>query len=189
MSRYSYFNLLKRQAKALARAREIRLNIAQQQLATQAGFRHFHELQTVARANPDDGRLMRAALGTDDLKEVIYEDALYQALDSYIEDELSADIAGTNAYLFTIEDFYPEFVTYDQKTGILTIEASLSYEGEQDPDRVYAGNIFYLEVVIQLFRAVDHWKFADDDGVIVTSIKSDQDLDWEEQRTAEGKIS
>jgi hypothetical protein len=67
-----------------------------------------------------------------DFNEVIYEDPIYQELDSHLEDQMASEIAETNSCAFTIEDYEQESATYDPTTGILTIVAGLSYSGEQD---------------------------------------------------------
>ena len=71
MSNYSYLNLIKRQAKAYARAHGLKLSAAQEQLATAFNFADFHELTTVAARNLADPRMMRAALGTSNLGELV----------------------------------------------------------------------------------------------------------------------
>jgi len=181
MPKYTYLNLVKRKAKALSKTKEIKLHEAQYILASKAGFRHYHELQTVAASTPNDPRLMRAALGTNHLTEVIYEDGLYQKLSSIFEDSMSSEVADTNATMFTIEDYEPTNASYDPQTGILTIIASISYVGEHEPDQVYHGSSFYLDVEIRLFRAVDHWELTHEDSLVINSCMSDQDLDWEAQ--------
>ncbi|HCE8443732.1 hypothetical protein OE313_28810, partial [Pseudomonas aeruginosa] len=62
MSKYSYFNLIKSQAKKLAQEQGLQLSVAQERLATSLKFKDFHELTTVAFRNPYDARLIRAAL-------------------------------------------------------------------------------------------------------------------------------
>lgn len=54
MSNYSYANILKRHAKSLARDESIPLAAAHERVAMAAGFAHYHELNAVAKRNPDD---------------------------------------------------------------------------------------------------------------------------------------
>jgi hypothetical protein len=187
MPHYDYLSIVKRQAKGLAKSQSIKLTLAQQRLATQAGFQHYHELQAVAGSNPNDSRLMKAALGTNDLDGVIYDDLIYEELDSLVEDQMAGAIAETNAVGFTIEDYESESANYDPQTGFLTIIASLSYSGEKDPEKVFSGSEFFLEVQIRLFRSMHQWEFANKDELVIISSKSDQDLDWAQQEV-EGKL-
>jgi hypothetical protein len=136
---------------------------------------------SVAASNPSDSRLIKAALGTTQLTEVIYESTIFDQFQLILEESMSGEIADTNASDFMIDDCEFETAYYDEHTGILTLTGSITYAGDQDPDQVFSGSTFYMDVEVRLFRAVDHWEFADEDELIISSCKSDQDLDWESQ--------
>lgn len=185
MSKYSYINLIKRQAKAYARAHDLKLSAAQEQFGTTFGFADFHELTTVAARNSDDPRLMRAALGTSNLGELIEEESIYQALDSEVEDALSGEMAETNAHTFTIEDLEVIEAAYDASTGTALLTVAFSYAGEQDPDRVYHGSTFYVDANVRLQRRGGSWELLDEDGLEILGCERDIDRDyWAEQEAA-----
>lgn len=175
MSKYSYFNLLKAEAKAFAKSNTLPLSAAQEQLASQAGFASFHELTTVAIRNPSDPRLMEAALGTSDLGEVVYEHDIFFELDSLVEDCMSSEIADTNAYAFGIEDLHVLLASYDEQVGVLSLQVSFEYSGEQDQDRTYHGSAFYIDAIVRLCRRNGVWTFSDPDGLEIIRGESDMD--------------
>lgn len=182
MPSHDYLSLIKRQAKLLAKTKSIKLSAAQASIASSGGFDHYHELQQVAKNSPNDIRLMRLALQTDDLAEVIYEEHIYSQIDPLLENELSSQIALTNAEGFYIDELVVEEAEYGLDTGVLSINADISYTGDQMPDRPYSGTAFKLKVVINLFRQVSQWEFWDDEAFQIISAVSDQELDWQEQQ-------
>jgi len=187
MSGFDYLSLIKRQAKALSKEKSIKLSAAQALIASRGGFKHYHELQKVASKNPDDIRLMRLALQTDDLKEVVYGEDLYDQIDRMLEDKLSTYMAETNADGFCIDTLTVEKVAYDQSSGVLALVASVIYAGNQKPDQPYSGTTLYLDVVIRLFRLVNHWEILDtEDGFQIIKAESDQERDWEQQQLDTG---
>lgn len=178
MSNYSYFNLIKSQAKKLAQEQGLKLSVAQEQLAISLKFKDFHELTTVASRNPNDGRLIGAALGSSDPADVIYDSPVYERFCEEIDNLLSGETADTNAYDFSCECFEVTASSYDETKGLLALEISFTYSGEQDQDRPYAGCEFYLDVEVTLARRSGEWLF-EDDWVVVTKIETDQDRDRE----------
>ncbi|WP_337261505.1 MULTISPECIES: hypothetical protein [unclassified Serratia (in: enterobacteria)] len=181
MSKFSCYEILKSNAKELKRAHGIMLSEAQERIAKQAGFSHFHELSVVAKKDPLENRLMVAALGVSDLSEALYEDNIYVELDQALEEQLSGAIADTNADNFSMDG--DEEITeheYDESTGMLTLKVSLTYLGDQHPDRVYAGSAFYLDTIVRLVRRNNKWEFAED-GLEIINGESDQDRDWAAQ--------
>jgi hypothetical protein len=176
MSKYSYFNLIKSQAKTLAQEQGLKLSIAQERLATSLKFKDFHELTTVALRNPGDARLLMAALGTADPADVIYGSPVYERFCSEIDDLLSGETADTNADDYTCEDIEVTSSSYDEARGLLVQEVSLTYSGVQDQDRPYAGCEFYLDVEITLARRSGEWLF-EEDWLVITKIETDQDRD------------
>lgn len=176
MSKYSYFNLIKSQAKTLAQEQGLKLSIAQERLAKPLKFKDFHELTTVALRNPGDARLIMAALGSSDPVDVIYGSPVYERFCSEIDDLLSGETADTNAVDYTCEDIEVTSSTYDEARGLLVQEVSLTYSGVQDQDRPYAGCEFYLDVEITLARRSGEWLF-EEDWLVITKIETDQDRD------------
>ena len=176
MSKYSYINLIKSQAKKLAQEQGFPLSVAQERLATSLKFKDFHELTTVGLRNPYDVRLLMGALGTSDPTEVIYGSPVYERFCEEIDELLSGEAADTNAYDYTCEDIEVTSSSYDEAKGLLVQEISLTYSGMQDQDRPYAGCEFYLDVEITLVRRSVEWLF-EDDWVVITKIDTDQDRD------------
>ena len=96
-SAFSCINILKAEARYLAKKSGVKHTKALQQVAQQAGFNNYHELTKVAKQNPKDKRLMKAALGTDDFRDVVFQDDVIQILNDVVEEALSAAIADSNA--------------------------------------------------------------------------------------------
>ncbi|MFB3301885.1 hypothetical protein [Pseudomonas sp. AMR01] len=178
MSNYSYVSILKRRAKSLSRDTSISLAVAQEHVSLAAGFAHFHELNVIAKRKPDDPRLMKAALGIVILSDAIYEDNVYSAFESEIDDLLSDAVGETNATGFTVKGLSITDSTYDIEVGVLTLRASFAYEGEQDQDRMYHGSAFYLDAQVRLVRRDDEWRIAEE-GVEILAGESDKDRDRE----------
>lgn len=178
MSKYSYINLIKSQAKKLAQERGLQLSYTQERLAKSLKFKDFHELTTVALRYPDDARLIIAALGVSDPADVIYASPIYERFCGEIDDLLSTETADTNAFDYTCEDVEVTSSLYDKAKGLLVQEVSFTYSGVQDQDRPYAGCEFYLDVEVTLARRSGEWLF-EDDWVVITKIETDQDRDRE----------
>ncbi|WP_339530205.1 MULTISPECIES: hypothetical protein [unclassified Pseudomonas] len=178
MSNYSYVSILKRRAKSLSRDTSISLAVAQGHVSLAAGFAHFHELNVIAKRKPDDPRLMKAALGIVILSDAIYEDDVYSAFESEIDDLLSDAVGETNATGFTVKGLSITDSTYDIEVGVLTLRVSFAYEGEQDQDRMYHGSAFYLDAQVRLVRRDDEWRIAEE-GVEILAGESDKDRDRE----------
>jgi len=180
MSQYSYINLIKREAKAYGKSHGIPLAKAQEHIARDSGFAHFHEMVAVSKSNPNDQRLMNRAVGLTDFNEILFEDPIWGALDFLVEDALSGPIAETNAGGFLVENLEVSSADYDESNGIATLEVYFEYQGEQDEDRVWHGAGFYIHGQIQLiFR--DGWSLVEDDALLITEFKTDQDLDHESE--------
>jgi hypothetical protein len=152
MSDFSPLNIFKSQAKQLARDQDVKLSVAQETLARKAGFADYHELAVVAQRNPEDPRLMMAVFGIKDFDDAIHEDDVYSDLDQELEDQLSGAIAETNASGFTVDALTVDDTQYADSTGILSLGVSLTYQGEQDQDRVYHGAAFFLNATVELLR-------------------------------------
>lgn len=178
MNKYSYINLIKHQAKSLAKTANLKLSTAQEQFSLTHGFSCFHELTTIAKHNKNDPRIMMAAIGTNDLENPIFEESTFYALESEIETLMSGSIAVTNAYSFILEDLEVTSKTYDANTGVLTLKTSFQYSGEQDPDRAWCGSAFFLNADIQLIRRHSNWRPHTDNWVKITTSESDQGRDY-----------
>lgn len=179
MSNYSFLNILKSQSKSLQRAYGLSRAQALELIAGQHGFSNYHELQTVAKRNPTDARLMKAALGTSDLAEVIYEDNVFTHFEEVLESHLSSEIAMTNASNFTVENLEVLDAAYADSKGDLFIEIAFEYDGEQDPDRVYSGKKFYVSATLMLLRRNGEWVPYDAfDGLEIHEIESDTEFEY-----------
>lgn len=125
---------------------------------------------------------MLAVFGIKDLSQAIHEDDVYANLDLELEDQLSGAIADTNASGFAIDALEVETADYSDATGKLTLEVSLTYQGQQDQERMYHGAAFYLKASVELLRRDGIWLLADE-GVVISSSESDADRDrrseWE----------
>jgi hypothetical protein len=176
MNKYSYLNLIKRNAKAYRSQHGIQLAVAQETLSREAGFANFHELTTVATRHPQDPRLMLAAIGTNELIEIIFETNVYDALSEEVEDLLGGAIAETNATDFTIENLDVDEASYDDATGAVSIRISFEYQGEQLPDRVYHGTTLHVRAMVSVRRVGSEWQLADGDSVVITEEARDLDL-------------
>ena len=183
MQKYSPLSLFKRKAKALAKAQNLKLSVALDVLAKQSGFNHWHAAQAVAKVSPSDPRLLKAIFGIQDLSEAVYG-SVYSDIDLQLEDQLSGEIAETNASMFMIDELAPHDVNYDYGTGILEVQADVSYAGEQDLDRVHYATAFYFEALIRLYWDGARWVLASDDPIAIENLESDQDRDWREQKEA-----
>ena len=182
MSDFSPLNIFKSQAKQLARDRGLKLSVAQETLVQKAGFADYHEFSVVAQRNLKDPRLMLAVFGIKDFSQAIHEDDVYADLDLELDDQLSGAIADTNASGFTIDVLEVETTAYSDTTGKLTLGLSLTYQGQQDQERMYHGAAFYLKATVELLRRDGIWLLAEE-GVVISSSESDADRDrrseWE----------
>lgn len=124
---------------------------------------------------------MLAALGVSDLTEAVYENGVYDELCSLLESELSSAMADTNAGCFTIEDLEVGSAIYDHQTGIAELSISLAWQGEQLPDRPFAGTAFYIQGQLLLVRREGEWSISDD-GLVIEHGESDQDRDYEAEQ-------
>lgn len=180
MSAFSCLNILKSNAKVLAREQNIKRAVALDIIAKRSNFAHFHELSKIAASDPFDARLVAAALGVTNLGDAIYQDEAYAAFEYEIETLLGAAVSETNASNFSISGLVIEGATYDETIGKLALEVSLTYSGEQDQNRAYHGSAFFLKGVVQLLRRDGEWLLADD-GVVITGADTDVDRDYRDQ--------
>ncbi len=185
MSNFSPLNIFKSQAKQLARDQDVKLSAAQEALARKAGFGDYHELAVVAQRNSEDPRLMMAVFGIKNFSDAIHEDGVFSDLEQELEDQLSDAMAETNANNFAIGDSVVVSANYDAATGALRLGISIAWEGQQDPDRVYYGRVFFLETDVNLIRRDGMWSLGEDGVCIITS-ETDADRDrrteWEYMR-------
>ncbi len=119
---------------------------------------------------------MVAVFGIKEFTQAIHEDDVYADLDLELEDQLSGAIANTNASGFRIDALEVGTADYSDATGKLTLKVSLTYQGQQDQERVYHGAAFFLTSTVDLLRREGMWLLAED-GVSISSIESDADRD------------
>ena len=175
MSNFSYINILKREAKHLAAESGVKRSEALSLVARRSGFSDVHELITVAKKSPRELRLMRAALGTDDFTEVVYQDDVFRLLYDEVEEALSSAIADTNTMGFEIENLEVKDADFEEKTGVLFIELLFDYTGEQDPDRAYHGAVFHVKATLMLARRDGGWSISEPYGLEIHDVERDVD--------------
>lgn len=136
---------------------------------------------------------MLAAFGVRDFKDAIHQNDVFSELDQELEDLLSGPMAETNASEFAIDEYVVESAAYDDATGVLRLDMSITWKGKQDPDRVYYGTAFFLQAEIDLIRRDGKWSLGED-GVSITGSETDADRDrrdeWEymaQQQAAEAE--
>lgn len=176
MSTFSTLEILKSKAKKHAREQGVKLAVVLETLAADSGFATYHELVTVAQRNPTDPRLMLAAFGVKDFSDAIYENDVYSDLDQTLEEMLSQAIADTNASEFSIHSLDVTSANYEDVVGVLTLEASVTYRGTQDLERMFHGSAFFLSCTIELKRRDGKWLLSED-GVSITASESNADRD------------
>jgi len=81
--------------------------------------------------------------------------------DSYISDELSGEMANTNAYFEDFPDYEARGVREESDEVIVSVNGSLS--GSQDPDRPYSGHQIGFGVTVTLYRVAGRTCFQDPD--------------------------
>ncbi|PJY97693.1 hypothetical protein [Pseudomonas donghuensis] len=178
MAQYSFINLVKREAKAYQKSKGVSLAQAQEHIARDAGFAHYHEMVSVSKSNPYESRLMLRALGVEDFESVLYLDSIWYGLDHLVQDLLNGPIAETNAMMFTVENMDVASADYDDESGLLILDVYFEYHGEQDEDRPWCGNEFYIDAKIKLvFR--EGWEFSYEAPLVIAKVESDRDLDRE----------
>ncbi|MFJ1338264.1 hypothetical protein ACIKP7_09025 [Pseudomonas caricapapayae] len=125
---------------------------------------------------------LSSSFGVRDFKDAIHEDDVFSELDQELEHMLSGARAETNASEFAIGEYEVESAAYENATGVLKLGMSITYEGQQDPERVYYGRAFFLQAEVELIRRDGKWSLGED-GVSITSSETDADRDrrteWE----------
>jgi hypothetical protein len=175
MSKYSYVNIIKSRCKDFARENQMPLNVVHQMAAESVGFTSYHDLNQVSKSSPQDIRLMRLAFSLEKLEDAIYQDEILPNLDRQLEDEMSGEMAETNATFFTIENVDPANASYDATNGHLTLELNFDWQGEQDEERPWSGNDFNIDAVVTLVYRSKGWKLHDQHGLEIISSESNRD--------------
>ncbi|WP_152207918.1 hypothetical protein [Marinobacter changyiensis] len=170
MPNYTYLDLFKRRAKLFSQTKNLKLSVAQEQLARESGFTDFHELQTVSKRSPGDPRLAKAGLGVTEPGDILYEQKVYAAVEQEIEEALAGEIAETNASNFTLENLEVLESNYCQRSGVGTVRFSGDYIGEQDSDRIYHDHSFPVHAEIRARKSNDQWALSDDEGFEIQGI-------------------
>ncbi|PZW75185.1 hypothetical protein DFS21_11392 [Pseudomonas sp. 2848] len=168
MSDFSPLSIFKSQAKQHARQHGMKLSAAQETLSRKAGFEKYHELAVVAQRTPTDPRLMLAAFGVLDFKDSVNQDGVLSDLAQVLVQMLSGTTSQANASEFSLGESEVESAAYNETTGLLTLGMSMTYEGQQDPDRAYHGSAFFLKADVELIRRDGKWSLGED-GVSITS--------------------
>ncbi len=186
MSQYSCIEIIRTKAKQMVRSNDALTHTqALEFIAQNSNFSNYHELSKVAKSTPLEPRLLMAAFGDSDFKDVIYNlygsytDGPYPS-EMAVEEALSGDIATTNADGFTIEDMTITDTFYDESKGILNLNITFLYQGDQLPDHVYSGIEFEVEAKLRLSWRDEKWNFINEDFEI-THIESDTERDWYEE--------
>lgn len=65
---------------------------------------------------------------------------------------LSGAMAETKASEFAIGESEVECAAYNDATGVLGLDISIAWEGQQDPDRVYHDRAFFLKTEVALIH-------------------------------------
>lgn len=184
MSKYSCIEIIRTKAKKMVRSITAPTHIqALEFIAQNSNFSNYHELAQVANKTPLEPRLLMAAFGDSDLKDVIYNlygsytNGPYPSLEIALEEELSGFIATTNADGFTIEDLEITDTFYDDTKGILHLEVAFLYQGDQLPDHVYSGTEFEVEAKVRLSWRNEEWNFINEDFEVI-NVVSDIARDW-----------
>ena len=158
---YSYINILKAEARYLAKKSGVKHTKALQQVAQQAGFNNYHELTKVAEQNPEDKRLMKAALGTDDFFQVVFQDDVVPIIDHVVEEALSADIAETNATDFEITNLVVHDADFERSNGVLFVEILFDYFGDYKHGEASNGSVFHVNATLMLARRNGEWNISE----------------------------
>lgn len=187
MSKYSCIEIIRTKAKKMVRSNTALTHVqALEFIAQNSNFSNFHELAKIAKNTPQEPRLLMAAFGDSDFEDVIYNlygsytDGPYPSLEMAVEEELSGDIATTNADGFTIEDLTITDASYDETKGILGLKVAFLYQGNQLPDHVYSGTEFEVEAKVRLAWRDEKWNFINE-GFEITHVESDTERDWYEE--------
>ncbi|ECD9411048.1 hypothetical protein FNI65_19870 [Salmonella enterica subsp. salamae] len=127
---------------------------------------------------------MMAAFGDSDFADVIhnyydaYTDGPYAAFEMAVENELSGEIASTNADGFTVEDLTVTETHYDENKGILNLKVSFLYQGDQLPDHAYSGSEFEVDANISLLWRDEKWSFIDEDFEITNAVSDTEQAEY-----------
>lgn len=184
MSKYSCLDIIKTKAKNMVNAAAAITHAqALDSIAKKAKFSNYHELVKVIKATPHDPRLLMAAFGDSDFADVIHNyygsfaDSPYAAFEAAVEEELSGDIASTNAVGFTVEDLTVTETYYEDTKGVLDLKVNFLYQGEQLLDHALSGTSFYVDATVRLLWRNEKWLFKDEDFEI-TNVESNAGMDW-----------
>ncbi|EJD6045561.1 hypothetical protein [Providencia sp. PROV060] len=158
-SSFSIENLIKIHAKFFAKAKNMPLNKAYNELAIKNHFENYHEVVKVLNKNRNDPRIHKLAFQYDyGLDDLINPMDIYSDINFYLEDVFSSEMASMNAYDFSCDYNSVTFDSYDENTGVLLLNVDLDFSGDADPDRPYSGHIIYAEIRLALNKTKDGWE-------------------------------
>ncbi|GGO77629.1 hypothetical protein GCM10011348_07620 [Marinobacterium nitratireducens] len=179
--KYSFLSLIKREAKAYAKANGLTVTSAQEHIAKCNGFSGFHEMITVSKRNPDDPRLLKAALGVEALDIKVWLHPFRHEVVDFLMASLESVFEKTNAHLF-FDDFEEEvFLSgYDPKTGIASFLMQTQFHGTHIYGQPFRGD--GVGVIFNTYVAWrdGQWKLRDTDGVVIRAICVNWDPDSED---------
>jgi hypothetical protein len=188
MKNRNLLSLISRRAKNTRDCESIPLHQARAKIAAAAGFRDQHDLRSVFKSNPDDYRLLRAALGLPKLDDFVDEqEDLLTDINDLVEVHVSEAIAGWNALDCGVESIEARSLKYELRDRILILRASVEYAGEQDLNRPFSATKLFLDVEVRLREEDNKWRvafsasndpedFVEDDGFTVLASKTDAEL-------------
>lgn len=184
---YDYVSIIKQQAKSIKDELGISHMAALERHAKANGFRHWHELRELAKAQPDHPRVSKVVFGYEDRTELLYN--FSDELDNFIDDEMSGAIAETNAVGFFVDGLGAYDSEYMQDLGLLRIKAEGAYTGEQDPDKSFHGRQFKIEVRVDLVFRDGDWQVGDEDPIELLSAVNEMDAMFDAEIGAVGQCS
>lgn len=167
----NFLSLISRRAKNARDAESIPLHQARAKIAVAAGFKDDHDLHRVFKSNPDDYRLLSAALGLPQLEDFIDEqEGLLSDINDLVEVHFSEAIAGWNARNCGVKWIEGRALRYEPRNRIIVLGASVEYAGEQDLNRPVTATQLFLDVEVRLREENNKW------GVAVSASNDPEDI-------------
>jgi len=91
------------------------------------------------------------------LDDLISSDEVFYQIDNQLGEELSGDIAGTNASGFMIDDYNILTCDAEADSELYVVTLDITYTGEQDPDRPWCGDQFHPRVNVYFEQMDNQW--------------------------------
>nr|BDD46568.1 hypothetical protein 3 [bacterium] len=109
------------------------------------------------------------------LDDLISSENVFYKIDYEIGEELSAEIAGTNASAYRIDDYEILGSSYDENLRQFSVSLNITYTGEQDEDRPWCGDQFHPTITAYFERENGQWSF---DSLGLNSVQGRGDDDY-----------